>query len=157
MRLKNGQVLVETAIILPLLLVLLFGLVDFGRAMYTKNTLNNAARSGVRVAAVTSPLTPSSPTSLFSSNGEPANTIQQNIFNGIPKDDSISYELKILDAAGNPLAGAASAGDQVCVILTWPKFPMITPLYNLLALMNNSTPQDPNSLTIYGAASMRHE
>jgi len=56
MRNHKGQALVEFAIILPLLLMLLFGIFEFGRAMYIKNTLNNAARSAVRVAVVTNPL-----------------------------------------------------------------------------------------------------
>jgi len=157
MRNKKGQVLVETAIVLPLLFVLFFGLVDFGRAMYTKNTLCNAARSGARAAAVTSNLTPISPASLFLTTGEPAETIKQSIFNGIPQDDSVKYEMKILDAAGTPITGTVTSGNQVRVILTWPNFPMITPLSKMLALITNSAPQDSNTLTITGEASMRYE
>lgn len=47
-----GQSLVEFTLILPLLLILLFAIVDFGRAFYTWNSLSNAAREGARVAAV---------------------------------------------------------------------------------------------------------
>jgi len=43
---------VDFALILPLLLVILFGMLDFGRAIYAYNTINNAARSGARVAIV---------------------------------------------------------------------------------------------------------
>ena len=53
MRNQKGQALVETALIIPLLLLLVMGLFEFGRVMYIKNTLNNAARAGVRVAVVT--------------------------------------------------------------------------------------------------------
>lgn len=155
---KKGQVLVETACVLPLLLVLIFGMVDFGRAMYTKNTLNNAARSGARVAAVTPGLTPTSPAvSLFSLNSEPANTIQKSIFNGIPTDNSVTYELIRKNAAGTSMPGTVTTGDQVQINLTYPNFPMITPLYNILALITNSAPQDSNGLTITGQASMRYE
>ena len=157
MRNRKGQVLVETAIILPILLLLIFGLIDFGRAMYTKNTLNNAARAGARVAAVTKSLTPVSPAALFSSSAEPAPTIQKNIFNGIPQDNSVTYELKILDDAGNPITGTVKTGNQVHVILTWPNFQMITPLYNILALINHSQSQNSNTLTITGESSMRYE
>lgn len=45
--------MVETVIILPLLLVLLFGMVEFGRAWNVKNTLNQASREGVRRYALT--------------------------------------------------------------------------------------------------------
>lgn len=54
---KNGTVLVETAIILPLLLLIVFGICEFGRVMFITNTLNNAARYGARLAVVsTNPL-----------------------------------------------------------------------------------------------------
>ncbi|MEX0630080.1 MAG: TadE family protein [Chloroflexota bacterium] len=42
----------DFALILPLLLVILFGMLDFGRAIYAYNTINNAARQGARVAIV---------------------------------------------------------------------------------------------------------
>lgn len=48
----RGQGLVEFALILPVLLIVLLGIVDFGRAIYAYNTLSNAARAGVRVAIV---------------------------------------------------------------------------------------------------------
>ncbi|HBG06094.1 MAG TPA: hypothetical protein DDY22_11170 [Geobacter sp.] len=157
MRNRKGQVLVETAIILPFLLVLIFGLVDFGRIVYTKDTLNTAARSGARVAAVTPALTPVSPASLFSSSGEPADTMKNYIFHGIPRDGSIQYEVRIRDAAGTPVPGPANTGNQIQVIVTWPNFQLITPLYYILALLTNSTRQESTALTITGEASMRYE
>ena len=45
-RYYKGQSLVEFALILPLLLVLVFGAIDFGRLFYTKTVLTNAAREG---------------------------------------------------------------------------------------------------------------
>jgi Flp pilus assembly protein TadG len=48
----RGQALVEFALVFPALVLLLFGIVDFGRAIYDYNTLANAARVGVRVAIV---------------------------------------------------------------------------------------------------------
>lgn len=49
---KGGQGLVEFALVLPLFLVLLFAMVEFGRAWMTKNILTGAAREAVRLAAV---------------------------------------------------------------------------------------------------------
>jgi Flp pilus assembly protein TadG len=51
---ETGQALVEFTMVLPVLLVLLFGLVDFGRAFYSWLLVTNAAREGARVAAVQS-------------------------------------------------------------------------------------------------------
>ena len=48
----TGSALLEFALVLVLLLVLLFGLIDFGRALYTANTLNLAVREAARYAAV---------------------------------------------------------------------------------------------------------
>ncbi|MEJ2147793.1 MAG: pilus assembly protein, partial [Acidobacteriota bacterium] len=48
---NRGQGLVEFALVLPLFLVLLFAMVEFGRAWMTKNILTGAAREAVRLAA----------------------------------------------------------------------------------------------------------
>lgn len=47
-----GQALVEFAFIFPVITVLAFGFIDIGRAVFTQNTLGNAAREASRVAAV---------------------------------------------------------------------------------------------------------
>lgn len=49
---KRGQALVEFALVFPLLLLMLFGIIDAGRLIYTYNTVANAARNGARVAIV---------------------------------------------------------------------------------------------------------
>jgi Flp pilus assembly protein TadG len=48
----RGQTLVEFAIVLPIMLLVLMGLVDLGRAVYSYNTLAQAARSASRTAIV---------------------------------------------------------------------------------------------------------
>ena len=49
---ESGQGMAELAIILPLLLVILFGILDLGRSFYTYISLTNAAREAARYAAV---------------------------------------------------------------------------------------------------------
>jgi Flp pilus assembly protein TadG len=49
---SRGQGLVEFALVVPLFLVLLFGMIEFGRAWMTKNILTGAAREAVRIYAV---------------------------------------------------------------------------------------------------------
>ncbi|NJD27681.1 MAG: pilus assembly protein [Chloroflexi bacterium] len=51
-RASEGQALVEFALIFPLIALLVFGFIDVGRAVFTHNTLTNAAREAARVAAV---------------------------------------------------------------------------------------------------------
>jgi len=47
-----GQSLVEFALVLPALLLIFMGILDFGRAVFAYNSLSNAARDGARVAIV---------------------------------------------------------------------------------------------------------
>lgn len=49
---EDGQALVEFALVLPILLILLCGIVDFGWIYYNQITLNNAAREGARYAVI---------------------------------------------------------------------------------------------------------
>jgi Flp pilus assembly protein TadG len=49
---QDGQALVELAFVLPLLLLFLFGIIDFGLALNTANTNTNVADLAVREASV---------------------------------------------------------------------------------------------------------
>ncbi|MHB0858204.1 MAG: TadE/TadG family type IV pilus assembly protein [Anaerolineae bacterium] len=49
---ETGANLVEFALVLPILLFLLVGVVDFGRGFYSYIAVTNAAREGARRAAV---------------------------------------------------------------------------------------------------------
>jgi Flp pilus assembly protein TadG len=49
----RGAALVEMAIMLPILVLLLFGIFEFGRAYNAKITLTHATREGVRVLSLT--------------------------------------------------------------------------------------------------------
>src|SRR5659263_85200 len=48
----RGQSLVEFALVLPMFLLLLIGIAEFGRAWMTRNILTGASREAVRIAAV---------------------------------------------------------------------------------------------------------
>jgi Flp pilus assembly protein TadG len=49
---ERGAAAVEFALVLPILLLLVFGIVEFGRTFQVQATLSAAAREGVRVMAV---------------------------------------------------------------------------------------------------------
>jgi Flp pilus assembly protein TadG len=51
-RSRDGQGLVEFALVLPVLILIFMGLFDVGRAVFAYNSLSNAAREGARVAIV---------------------------------------------------------------------------------------------------------
>jgi hypothetical protein len=48
----SGEALLEIALVLPILLLLSMGMLDFGRAFHAKNIVDQAAREAARVAAV---------------------------------------------------------------------------------------------------------
>lgn len=158
MKNQSGQALVETAIVLPLLVLLIMGLFEYGRYMYLRNTLNNAARSGARTAAVTpiynstthpdgmasgntSHTLACSDSEYAASNGAVYRSICNSIFNGIPKNEvvvNISYT-----ELATP--GGLSSGDSVDLSLTWDKYEAVLPLLT------------PITNRIIGQASMRYE
>jgi Flp pilus assembly protein TadG len=49
---ERGQSLVETALVLPILLLILMGIFDFGRAVFAFNAVSNSAREAARLAIV---------------------------------------------------------------------------------------------------------
>jgi hypothetical protein len=51
----RGAAAVEFALVLPLLLFLVFGIIDFGRALNAQVTLTQAAREGARMDALGEP------------------------------------------------------------------------------------------------------
>ncbi len=51
-RAMRGVAAVEFALVLPLLIVLLLGIIDFGLVMYDKAMITNAAREGARAGIV---------------------------------------------------------------------------------------------------------
>lgn len=52
LKLQTGSNIVEFALILPLLLVLVFGIIDFGLALFDKAVITNASREGARAGMV---------------------------------------------------------------------------------------------------------
>jgi len=52
---QSGQSLVEFAVVVPIFLLLVFGLIDFSRLLFTYISISNGAREMARVAAVSTP------------------------------------------------------------------------------------------------------
>ena len=49
---ERGQALIEFALVVPIFLILVFGIVDFGMGLKAWITITNAAREGARVGAI---------------------------------------------------------------------------------------------------------
>src|SRR3990172_5805826 len=52
---RRGQSLVEFSLVLPVLLIMVFGIIDFGLGLRSYISLTNATREGARFAAVGNP------------------------------------------------------------------------------------------------------
>lgn len=49
---QKGQAMVELALVLPILLLLMMGVIEFGRIYHSYLTITNASREGARVAVL---------------------------------------------------------------------------------------------------------
>lgn len=96
---EKGSVLVESAISIVLLFLLLFAIVDFGRALYTYHFVANAAREATRWASVNGSSCSTDPAC---PNGPPAS-----------QQDIAGYVDKITPPGINP--------DALSVDTSWPR------------------------------------
>ena len=70
----EGQTLVEFALVLPIFVLIVVGIFDAGRAVYTNSVLSQAAREGARLAAVEAGcigISPLPPGAVREANGSP--------------------------------------------------------------------------------------
>jgi Flp pilus assembly protein TadG len=52
---EEGAAAVEFALVLPILILILFGIIEFGFALYNKEVITNASREGARAGIVQAP------------------------------------------------------------------------------------------------------
>lgn len=55
LRSQRGQAMAEAGMVIPMLVLLMLGVFEFGRAMMVANVASNAARVGARAAVMTAP------------------------------------------------------------------------------------------------------
>lgn len=89
-RSRRGVTAVETALVLPICLVFIFGLFDFCRALMLRQVVDNAAREGARYATV----------SLYTVTTAQVQTVVQNFLAGQAPSATVSVYL------ANPATGA---------------------------------------------------
>lgn len=111
---EKGQNLVEFALVVPIFLILVFAIVDFGMGFHAWITVTNAAREGARVGAV----------------GADEATITARVedtASSLTQDDLNVTVTNSVDQGGDP-------GESVTVQVDY-QYQMITPLSNLLGLL----------------------
>jgi Flp pilus assembly protein TadG len=138
---ERGQSLMETALILPLILLVSVSIFEFGRLYQTLQVLTNAAREGARVAILPS-ATPSdvqSRVTAYLQAGQLANSNNATV--------SVNQNLTIS-------IGATTAAASL-VTVNYPfSFMVLNPVANLV--VNGST-LGGAPLTLTGSAEMRNE
>jgi Flp pilus assembly protein TadG len=97
---RRGQSLVEFALVLPLILLLIMGVIDLGRGIFAFNEVSNAAREGGRTGIVNQTLSDIR-----------ARAAEQAIALGIPTSAPASCP-----ASGGPPPAAAG----ICVVIVQP-------------------------------------
>ncbi|MBZ0169186.1 TadE-like protein [Candidatus Methylomirabilis lanthanidiphila] len=114
---EAGSTIVEMALILPLFLLLVFGIFEFGRAWLIINTLNHAAREAVRLASVTPNLTTNNgavitkATTILTSAGIAGATVTNTAATGTPLETTVNIALTYTWLTGiGPLLGFSFAG-----------------------------------------------
>jgi Flp pilus assembly protein TadG len=136
---QRGQALLETAMTLPLVLVVSVGIFEFGRAYQTWQILTNAAREGARTAIL--------PGSTLTNVQD---RVRQYLTAGAIQDPSLAA---IALTNGTVPMGSGTSPSSV-VTVTYPyTFAVLQPVVNLL--VSGSTVGTPVTLT--SRAEMRNE
>jgi Flp pilus assembly protein TadG len=136
-RSETGQALVEFTMVLPIFLLLLFGMIDFGRGFYTWLLVTNAAREGARVAAVQSD----------------NSAINTRIYNSFCDNYPSSCGLNPSKLTINKTNVQGPRGQAVSIDLSYD-FDYATPIGNIVALLSGGSLSEP---TITAHSSMRLE
>lgn len=116
MRNRRGAALVEFAMVALLLITLVFGVIEFSLMMKDSLTLNQAAREGVRSAAVGSPTS----TIITRVQGSAVTLTASQITTTLQRRISPTGTWSTLGNSSDGLSNSALPGDQVRVTLSYP-------------------------------------
>jgi Flp pilus assembly protein TadG len=127
---ERGQALVEVALVVPVLLILVLGIVDFGSALRSWMAVTNSAREGARAGAL----------------GASCEDIQQTAV-GTSEGLLTAADVSVDNCQGQP-------GTPVIVTVTHD-YSFVTPLGNLLTTFSGSSL--PSTITMTSSSDMRIE
>ena len=113
---EKGQALVEFALLVPIFLMLLFAIVDFGMGFHSWITVTNSAREGARLGAV-------------------AGTEQQIIDRVFDTATLINEDTNMTVTVTNAADDGGDPGESVVVQVDYD-YDLITPLASLVAFLS---------------------
>lgn len=138
---RRGAVTVEMALVLPIFLTVVFGIIEFGRGFMVSQLVTNAAREGARRAIVDG-----------STNSDVTSAIQTFLASSASVATAdVTVTIAVTPATGNPAnptnsLASCSSKDLITVTVTVP--------FDKVALMTGKYLTGKN---LTGKASMRHE
>jgi Flp pilus assembly protein TadG len=127
---ERGQALAEFALLIPIFLILLFAIVDFGMGFHSWITVTNSAREGARLGAVHPPLDVASSPCFGEASLEQCIEGRVRDTADLP-DQATKMTVTITNAQGDP-------GESVVVEVDY-QYDLITPLAGLVQLVSGST------------------
>lgn len=137
---RTGASAVEMAIVLPVFLMVVFGIIEFGRAMMVAQLVTNAAREGARLAIIDGSTNPVVETSI--------KEFLRKSCNAAPAD--VQVDINVTPDPSNPdpanQLNASTTGDIVTVSVSVP--------FNKVSLIRGTW---LNASNIVSQATMRHE
>lgn len=131
-----GTAAVEFALVMPFLLLLISGMIDFGRAYHAQVTLSHAAREGARELAI-------------SGDADAAKVATQNAAAGVWNPDAPT--MLSVDSTG--CTDGTESGDAI--VDANFTFDFITPLEGLMDIVPGGVADLPDNIVIRGRGVMR--
>ena len=138
---ERGQAMLETAMILPIILLVSVGIFEFGRLYQTMQIMTNAAREGARVATLPS-----------STEDEIKDRVKDYLKDG-QLGNWETAEIEVDQDVVIDMAGTTTSGSLVTVEYPF-SFMMLNPVAKLV-VSNSKTGKD--ALTLTTSAEMRNE
>ena len=130
-RQDDGSAVVEFALVLPLLLLLVSGIIDFGRIYWEQSTTSAAAREGVRLVALGK-----------TAGSDIADAVDSSGMSDLDVTVEVGAVSTVVESAGvvdtSVTIPACTPGDPVTVIVTTP-FTFWTPLPDLAGITGLDT------------------
>lgn len=134
---KKGQSLIEFAVILPILILLVFGIIDFGRLILHQSTLSQSAREAVRMTSIGNDITTVNNrvgnliTSLVGNTTNSSLDTLDDEGNNCTKTEFVSDTGKIINLYITPVySNSLNNGDDIRVSITYT-MEFITPLTSI--------------------------
>jgi Flp pilus assembly protein TadG len=148
---EAGQALLEFAVVVPIFLILIFGIVDFGMGFKAYIAVTNATREGARFGAVGWPA--GAYPSDCNSSGDDDLTVVARTCSSLAANVSSVENVSVTYEERNAVTGIQT-GDSVVVTMTY-RYNFMTPLGAMLSTFTGG--HIPDTVTMESTADMRLE